>query len=100
MLKQVLTTLLLGGMVAAASADEVIFKNGDKLTGTIKSADAGKLKIATKVAGDVTVDMADVQSFTTDQPIAIKMKDNSVVNKQLKADDQVKIEEIKRINQN
>ena len=46
---------LLVCLAAAASADEVRFKNGDRLTGKITSAEGGKLKITSKVAGDVTV---------------------------------------------
>src|SRR5438552_7315457 len=47
---------------ATASADEVRFKNGDRLTGTITSAEGGKLKVTSKVAGDVTVDLKDVDT--------------------------------------
>src|SRR5207248_11666646 len=64
---------------APAFADEVVFKNGDRLTGTIKSVDGGKLTIDTKVAGVVTVDMGDVQTFSTDTPVQMKLKDKTVM---------------------
>src|SRR5438477_4384740 len=81
-----------------ARADEVIFKNGDKLTGAITSADGGKLKIKSKVAGDVTVDLSDVQTFSTDHEVQIKMKDNTVLHKTV-AKDEVAVDQIKRLNQ-
>ncbi len=88
-------------IVSAAAwtrADEVIFKNGDKLSGTITSADGGKLKIKSKIAGDVTVDLSDVQTFSTDQEVQIKMKDNTVVRKTV-AKDEIAVDQIKRLNQ-
>src|SRR4051812_21001255 len=71
-------TLLVGA--STARGDEVQFNNGDRLTGTIVSADGGKLKIKTKIAGDVTVDMKDVKTFSTDAPVVIKLKDGPVVH--------------------
>src|SRR5688572_26855554 len=65
---------------ASALADEVQFTNGDRLTGKIKSAAEGKLTITTDVAGDVTVDLAKVKSFTTTAPIEIHLRDKTVIN--------------------
>src|SRR5450432_3539409 len=45
------------GLVTAARADEVIFKNGDHLSGKIESAADGKLVITTAMAGKITVDL-------------------------------------------
>jgi putative salt-induced outer membrane protein YdiY len=69
--------LALAGVVRA---DEILFKNGDRLTGTVKSADGGKIKFKSDLAGDITVDMKDVQTFTTTAPVQIKLQDNSRVN--------------------
>jgi putative salt-induced outer membrane protein YdiY len=66
--------------------DEVQFSNGDRLTGTITSVDGGKMKIKTKVAGEVTVDMKDVRTFSTDAPIAMKLTDGTVVRQKVNAD--------------
>lgn len=57
--------------VAGASADEVLFNNGDRLTGKVVSVEGGKLKIKTTVAGEVTVDLANVKTFSTDEPIEL-----------------------------
>ena len=76
----------LAALIAAVSfstytrADEIIFKNGDKLTGKIGVLDGGKLTIKTTVAGDVTVDMKDVQTFSSDTPINLKLADGTVLH--------------------
>jgi putative salt-induced outer membrane protein YdiY len=68
-------TLLLSLLtaVAAARADEVTFKNGDRLTGTIISAAGGKLVIKTDAAGEVTVDMSKVKTFATAEPVRLRV---------------------------
>src|SRR5260370_957152 len=43
-------------LVAPVSGDEVIFLNGDRLSGKILTASGGKLTIKTEGAGDVTDD--------------------------------------------
>lgn len=66
--------------VTATYGGEVIFKNGDKLTGEVTTLVDGKLKIKSKVAGEVTVDLKDVASFKTDEPIVAKLKDGSILS--------------------
>lgn len=69
-----------GVVVLAGSwvlADEVQFKNGDRLTGKIISAEVGKLKIKTTVAGEVEVDLSDVKTFATTGPITLRLKDGT-----------------------
>jgi len=78
--------IMLSVLIAAGvSADEVIFKNGDRLTGTVVQVEAGKLRIATAVAGEVTVNLADVQTFHTDKPFKIRLQDNTVVSEKVVA---------------
>ncbi len=68
-----------------ALADEVLFSNGDRLTGTIVSATDGKLTIKSAVAGEVTVDMAAVKTFSTDKAIELHLKDGSVLKQPVAA---------------
>src|SRR4051794_1727337 len=72
----------LAAFVAAAPAiaDEIVFKNGDRLSGTITQADGGKLTIKSPIAGEVKVDMKDVKSFSTDAPIDIRLNDGSAIH--------------------
>lgn len=53
-------------------ADEVIFLNGDRLTGKIVSAAGGKLVLKTDAAGEVTIDLAKVKTFSTDEPVVVR----------------------------
>jgi putative salt-induced outer membrane protein YdiY len=59
----------------AARADEVLFNNGDRISGKVLSVEDGKMTIDSKLAGEIKVDMKDVKTFTTDAPIEIRTKD-------------------------
>ena len=60
--------------VFSANADQVIFKTGDKLTGTVKSVEGGKMTFDSAVAGTVTLKMDDIATFTTEKPIDLMVK--------------------------
>ena len=68
-------------------ADEVRFKNGDRLSGTVVDMEGGKLKIKSAVAGDVTVDMKDVATFSTDAPVELRLQDGTVIKQRVQAGD-------------
>jgi hypothetical protein len=70
-------------LVAAgpAVADEILFLNGDRLTGKIVGAEGGKLTIKTDSSGDVTVDLSKVKTFSTDEPITLKTGDRTLRSK-------------------
>jgi putative salt-induced outer membrane protein YdiY len=72
---------------SAARADEILFNNGDRLTGTIVSAEAGKMTIKTAVAGKVEVDLKDVKTFSSDGPVTLKLKDGTIIKQPVKAAD-------------
>lgn len=91
-------TLLIAAVALAApitSADEIQFTNGDRLTGTIIDASGGKLKIKTAIAGELTVDMKDVQTFSTDHPVELRLKGGSTLNQKAEAGEpgQIKTQE-------
>jgi putative salt-induced outer membrane protein YdiY len=68
-------------------ADEVIFTNGDRLTGKILKLIEGKLVFQSDVAGEVTVDMSKIRTFGSDVPIRILLKNGTILNqKVLKAE--------------
>lgn len=64
----------------AARGDEVLFLNGDRLSGKILKAAGGKLTIKTEGAGEVSVDMAKVKTFSTDSPVAVGVKEQPPVS--------------------
>ena len=59
--------------------DVVLFKSGDKLTGTVKSVVDGKMTFNSEVAGTLKLKMADIQTFSTDKAITIEKPDGSRV---------------------
>lgn len=66
--------------ISPAAADEVLLLNGDRLTGTIVGAAGGKLTIRTEAAGEVTVDLAKVRTFSTDAPILMRIGDRTTIS--------------------
>jgi putative salt-induced outer membrane protein YdiY len=55
-------------------ADEIFFKNGDRLTGTIERLEDGKMYFKSKAAGDVQVKLDDLESFKSDQPLDVRLE--------------------------
>ncbi len=70
-------------MSAWAPADQIVLKNGDRITGTIDSADAGQLIITSPIAGKITVALSDVKTFSTDGPIKIQLDNGTILNQQI-----------------
>jgi Protein of unknown function, DUF481 len=62
--KQILVGLILF-LAIPVLADQLILKNGDKLTGTIVKSDGKELVLKTDYAGDVTVKFDAIQSLTS-----------------------------------
>jgi hypothetical protein len=78
LLAALLSTLV---VPAATRADEIHFLNGDRISGTITSAAGGKLTVKTDVAGEVTVDLSKVKTFSTTEPVVLKVGDATVRSK-------------------
>ena len=60
-------------------ADQVVLKNGDRLTGTIEKSDDKSLVIKTEFAGEVTVKWPAVQEIKSEQPLHVGLKDGKAV---------------------
>ncbi len=69
--------LLLG---APLHADQVLLKNGDRLTGKIVALGDGKLVLNTDQVGQITVPAENIATFQSDSAIAIHLKDGTVLN--------------------
>ena len=75
-MRTALTATLLASVLtltSPAAADEVIFLNGDRLTGKIVSAAGGKLVLKTDAAGEITIDLAKVRTFSSDDPVRVRV---------------------------
>ena len=72
-------SLLLLTLIVAASgsifADQVVLKNGDRLTGTIVKSDGKELVLKTEAAGDVTIKYPAIQEIKSDQQLHVETKD-------------------------
>ena len=58
-------------------SDEVFLKNGDHLTGTVKTTKDGKLVLETSYSGEIGIKIADIQRVTTDKPVSVTLDDET-----------------------
>lgn len=92
MLNRTLLCLAVTFVSTPLLADTVWLKNGDRLTGTIKVFDGGKLLIETKYAGAIPLDWKEVKTLESDQKLLVKQDQyQGEVAKSLKASDDGKV---------
>src|SRR5262245_44594795 len=77
MTRRICIALALALVAATARADELRFRNGDRLTGTVVSMAEGKLAFASVLAGKLTLPIADLETFSTDGPVVIELDDGT-----------------------
>jgi putative salt-induced outer membrane protein len=58
-------------LTSFAAADQVVLKNGDRLTGSIIKSDTKSLVMKSQFAGEVTIDWSAVQQVTSDQQLHV-----------------------------
>jgi putative salt-induced outer membrane protein YdiY len=66
-------------LTQALLADQVILKNGDRISGTILQYDGKNLILKSDLAGDLTIPWANVTGLTSTQPLNITLKDGQRV---------------------
>jgi putative salt-induced outer membrane protein len=66
-------------LAAAASADQVTLKNGDRISGAILKSDAKSLVLKSEFAGTVTISWDAVTAITADNPLYVGLKDGQTV---------------------
>ncbi|AHF69343.1 hypothetical protein PSCICO_53860 [Pseudomonas cichorii] len=92
MLSRTLLCLAITTASTPLLADTVWLKNGDRLSGTIKLFDGGKLLIETPYGGSVPLDWKQVKTLESDQPLLVKQDQfTGEVAKSLKAADDGKV---------
>ncbi|GFM70126.1 DUF481 domain-containing protein [Pseudomonas capsici] len=92
MLSRTLLCLAITTVSTPLLADTVWLKNGDRLSGTIKLFDGGKLLIETPYGGSVPLDWKQVKTLESDQPLLVKQDQyTGEVAKSLKAGDDGKV---------
>ncbi|MET1080046.1 MAG: DUF481 domain-containing protein [Pseudomonas sp.] len=75
MSSRTLLCLALGLVSVPVVADTVWLKNGDRLTGTIKLFDGGKLLLQTDYGGAIAVKLDKIATLQSDQQLLIKQDD-------------------------
>lgn len=60
-------------------ADQIVLKNGDKLTGKIIKKDGDSIIIETEFAGIVTIKWDAVERIIADEPVNIKLSDGQLI---------------------
>jgi putative salt-induced outer membrane protein YdiY len=76
-LRRLLLPLICLLLPASGLSDEVFLKNGDRLTGTVKTTTDGKLIIETGYSGETGIKIADIQRVVTDKPVSVTLDDES-----------------------
>ena len=66
--------------------DELIFKNGDRLTGTVVELEAKKVTFRSPALGKLSVPVRRLASFRTDEEIEVHMNDGTVVTSRVDVD--------------
>jgi putative salt-induced outer membrane protein YdiY len=78
-----ITVVCLLWCTAPLIADEVYLVNGDRISGKITSLADGKLTVESDLAGKLTVDLNNVSTLKTNEPIDIHLKDGTGFRKQI-----------------
>lgn len=60
-----------------AVADELLLKNGDRITGTVVTMKDSVLLFKTSYAGDISIKWEEIESLTSDSPINIILSDQT-----------------------
>jgi hypothetical protein len=80
-LKQSLAIVLgVLAMACSVSADTVVLKNGDHLTGTVETSDGKNVTLKTDFAGEIQIQWSAIAEIKTDKPIFVVMPDKSTVS--------------------
>jgi hypothetical protein len=82
------TLAALLGAAGDASADQILFRNGDRLTGKLISLVGGKVKLASPLLGEVEFDAQEVGTFETTEAVEIHTADGSVIVSSVVADEE------------
>ncbi len=76
-LKRFVFLSLVISITGLAGADEVYFKNGDKLSGKIINVLEGTMTFESTVAGTIPIDMSQVKTFSSEVPITVILDDET-----------------------
>ncbi|MCH7986450.1 MAG: DUF481 domain-containing protein [Acidobacteria bacterium] len=80
MRKAILLVVAVGcWMGGEAAADQLVLKNGDRLTGTIVGADGKSVWLKTEYVGEVRVAWTGVEAITSEEPLHVTLADERML---------------------
>jgi putative salt-induced outer membrane protein YdiY len=68
---------------SVCAADEVYLVNGDRITGKVTTLADNKLTVESDMAGKLVIDLNNVTTFKTNEPIEVQLKDGTAFKKQI-----------------
>jgi len=75
--KLIFFSLFVWGLLLVESlADEIILKNGDRLTGEVITLEEDKLIIKTSYAGEISIAWPEVEKIRVDKPVGVVLEDD------------------------
>ncbi len=77
-LATLLVTVLVQAETTAPAQDEILLKNGSRILGQVTGARGGVVSIDTDFAGTIKVELEQIKSVNTQDPVVILMADDSV----------------------
>lgn len=63
-----------------AFADQIVLKNGDRLTGTIVKSDGKTIVLKSDMVGEVFIELDNVENITADKPLYLTLNDGRTVS--------------------
>jgi len=63
--------------------DEILLKNGDRLSGKIQNLVDGKLTFEAEAAGKVTINLSDIETISSDEPVEVNLKDKTAFKQKI-----------------
>lgn len=72
--------IVLFALAGQTLADQIVLKNGDRLTGTIVKSDGKTIVLKSDLAGEVTVALENVENVTADKPLYVTLNDGRTVS--------------------
>ena len=77
--RRVLSVIFIFLFPVGLFADQVVLKNGDRLTGSIEKSDDKTLVIKTEFAGEVTIDWPAIQEINSSAPLHVSLSNGQTV---------------------
>ncbi|MCF7972315.1 MAG: DUF481 domain-containing protein [Phycisphaerae bacterium] len=87
MIRKLGLLILLCVFGSACWADQVILKNGDTITGTIVKLTDSKMVFKSNLAGEVTIDLSNIRTLSSDKLLTIHLKDGTVLHCRVSSDE-------------